>query len=122
GGLCSFCGTTVSDSARCWTVAVDAVAAGAHDRDVFAGNFLGAGQGKLLIAAPGTAVRHFHGHFPAGDQADSRNTFTKLAQAFEQVVGGAVVVPVIATVVDFDREAVGNGCDACFVNCGLVGE
>ena len=93
------------------TVAVDAVGAGAQHGNVLSRYLFGAGEGELLVASADATVADGHGHLAAGDQADARYCAAQFAQAVEQVVGGFVVGPVVAGVIDFDGETgAGGGC------------
>src|SRR5204863_136001 len=97
------------------TVAVNPVCPCAQHRDVFSGDSFRAGKCKLLVAASNSAVCHFDGNFSARNQAHAFGVSSQLAQAREEIIGCANIIPIIATVINLNCEPV----PLCFHLCRL---
>src|SRR5581483_5898260 len=86
-------------------VAVNTIGAGAEHHDGLPCDLLSAIESELLIASAYAApLSHIDRDFSAGDEAYARGSAAQLAQASQQVVGGASVVPVIARVIHHHLE------------------
>src|SRR5207253_8982495 len=96
----------ISNSSCGRAVAVSPVCLCAEHRDVFSGDSFRAGKCKLLVAASNSAVCHFDGNFSARIQPHAFGASSQLAQACEEMIRCANVIPIIATVINLNCEPV----------------
>src|SRR5580658_7078719 len=115
-------GAAIDHRAGRWTVSIDAVGAGAENRDVLSGNLSSAGQCELLVASADTPVADRDRHLAAGDQADARNCAAQFPQAIEQMAGSFVIRPVVARNVYLYGKTGAGGGSGGFIDGNLVGE
>ena len=110
-GACASDSGGIGDSSRRSRIAIDAIGACAQDGEVFARvvcELKRAGKGELLISAACTGrARQGYGDFANGDEAEAFVLDTECVEALKQIAGCSGVVPVVATVVDYDMVAAG---------------
>src|ERR1019366_3252843 len=115
-------GSAIDHGARGRTVTVDAVGPGAEHVNVLSCYLFSTGEGELLIASADATISNGHGNLATRDQTDARYIAAQFPQTVKQVVGGFVIGPVIAGVMDFNgKTSVGGGYGG-FIDSDLIRE
>src|SRR5579864_6377969 len=117
---CSFRCASIGQRTRRGTVPVDTVGSRAKQGDVFARNFFGAGQRKLLVPTAHAAICHFDCDLSTGNQAHALRPLSQLAQTLQQIISRLLVTPVITGIIHVHRESRGAGRDGSFLDRCLV--
>src|SRR5579864_1735499 len=89
----------IRNRARCGTVTVNSVRPRAEYRYLLSCDSVRAGQGKLLIPPASSPIHNLHRNLSAGKKAHAPELLPELRELFQQILGGALVIPVVARVV-----------------------